>query len=60
MFMEPERGQQQNWKPLHLGIYFVRILGLLISLLDISWIHRLSWEKLLEDCFLRHSLCLQF
>ena len=33
--------------PFNVGVYFERILELVISLLDISWIHRLSWDKLL-------------
>ena len=33
-------------RTLSCGNLFETILGLAISLLDISWIHRLSWDKL--------------
>jgi len=33
------------------GNLFDRILGVAISLLDISWMHRLSWDKLLRGGF---------
>ena len=47
-------------RALSCGNLFERILGLVISLLDISWIHRLSWDKLLQCGFLGHSLSFIF